>query len=83
MPTVHYTVFVYVITGLGCTLILSACAMLVQVALWQTLQKASHLNSYTTSPFRRPFSSFSSMLILLGSILALMVLRFTLLHAAA
>ncbi len=37
----------------GCTLISSACAMPVQVALWQTLPKASHLNSCTTSPSRR------------------------------
>ncbi len=83
MPTVHFTVFVCIITGLECTPTLSKCAMHVQVALLQTLPKANHPNWYTTSPSRRHFWFFLLMLILQGSILASMVPRFTSSHAVA
>ncbi len=83
MPTICSTVFIYSITCLGCIPTLSACATPVLVALLQTLPKASCPNLCTTSLSRCPFWSFSSMLIFGGSILALMVPRFTSLHAVA
>ncbi len=83
MPTVHFTIFICVITGLECTPTLSECAMPVQVALLQTLPKANHPNWYTTSPSRGHFWFFLLVLILRRSILASMVLRFTSLHAVA
>ncbi len=83
MPTVYFTVFVCVITVLECTPTLSECAMPVQVVLLQTLPKANCPNWYTRSPSRCHFWFFLLMLILKGSILALIVPRFTSSHAVA
>jgi hypothetical protein len=68
---------------LACTFTINKYAMPVQVDLLQTLSKANHPNWCTTSQSRRHFWFSSSMLILRGGILALMVPRLTSLHAVA
>jgi len=52
--TLHHICLRYYWPG-SYSYIKSACAMPVQVALWQTLPKARRPNSCTTSPSRRPF----------------------------
>ncbi len=83
MPTVLSTVSVHGIIGLGCTRISSECAMPVQVVLFPTPQKANRPSLCITFQSKRPSWFHSLMHILQESIRALMIWRYTWLHAVA
>ncbi len=83
MPTLLSTISVCNIIGLECTHIWSKCVMPVQVALFPTPQKTNHPNSCITFQSRRLSWSCLLMHILQESIWALIVRRYTWLHAVA